>query len=231
MYFLLTIFSSALIFLIGATNKEGKSIEPGIEEQVFDFGHVGIDYNVQHRFAFENRSSDTIRIKKVTPLCDCSSAIALDSIAAPGDTILINVNFNTKNQYGPVNKEIVVTTDHNSLDTLHYYYLAIIGQWFEGILPNPKALLFLPKKGPQMVVIKNQNFDRIKIVGFSQHSDFFTIKEVDSEAKKGESITFEVNPRQNLSKGNYRTNVTLNIDKGEDYQETILTIPIKIVAY
>jgi len=231
MYFLLTIISTALIFLNGALSKGGKSPELTIEEQLFDFGHVGIEYDVQHQYIFENRTSDTIRILKATPLCDCTSAYALDSIVFPGNTTFININFSTKDQYGPTNKEIVVTTDHKQLDSLHYYYLAIVGQWFDGIRSDPSALLFLPKKGPQSVKIPNYNFDKISISSFIQYRDFFTIKETVSEAKKGESLTFVITPRQDLPNGNYRSNVTLHINKGEESEETILTIPVKIVVY
>lgn len=231
MHFLLTFISIALILLNGAVNKGGRSVEPTIEEQMFDFGHVGIEYDVQHQYIFENRTSDSIKILKATPLCDCTSSYAMDSIVAPGDTTLININFSTKDQYGPTNKEIVVTTDHKELDSLHYFYLAIVGQWFDGLRPEPSALLFLPKKGPQTVKIPNMNFDKITISSFIQYRDFFSIKETSSEAKKGESLTFEVSPRNDLPKGNYRSNVTLHIDKGEEFEETILTIPVKIVVY
>ncbi len=231
MYFLLTIISTALIFMTGATNKGDSSVKQILEEQLFDFGHVGIAYNVQHRFAFKNRTSDTIRILKTTPLCDCTSAYPLDSIAAPGETIQFNINFSTKNQYGPINKEIIVTTNHNRLDSLHYFYRAIIGQWFESLRPDPTALLFLPKKGPQTVQIPNLNFNKITLSSFTQHRDFFTVAISSDEANKGESLSFEIIPKQDLSRGTYRSNVTIHIDKGENYEETILTIPVKIVVY
>ncbi len=231
MYFLLTIISTALIFSAGVANKTGESGNTNLEGQIFDFGHVGIDYRVQHHFAFENKTSDTIRIKNTIPLCDCTSAYPLDSIAAPGETVLFNVNFNTKDQYGPINKELIVTTDHDNLDTLHYFYRAIVGQWFESLRPDPTALLFLPKKGPQTIKVPNQKFDKITLSSFSQHDDFFTVTTSSGKAKKGESLTLEVNPKQNLSKGSYKTNITLHINKGDEFQETILTVPVKIVVY
>lgn len=231
MCFLLTIISTALIFIAGATDNGKSPVKPTIKEQLFDFGHVGIEYSVQHRYTFENRTSDTIRILKITPLCDCTSAYPLDSIATPGETIQFNINFNTKDQYGPMNKEIIVTTDHNNLDSLHYYYLAIVGQWFEGLRPEPTALLFLPQKGPQTVKIPNNNFDIITLSSFTQHRDFFTVALSSDEANRGEFLTFEIIPKQDLSKGTYRSNVTVHIDKGEEYEKTILTIPVKIVVY
>ena len=231
MMFLLTIISTAYLFVAGAANKGDASEEPTIEEQMFDFGHIGIEYNVQHQFAFENRTSDTIKILKASPLCDCTSAYPLDSIAAPGDTVLININFSTKDLYGAVNKEVIVTTDHDRLDSLHYYYLAIIGQWFDGIRPNPTALLFLPKKGPQTIQVPNQSFDMITFAGYDQHRDFFTVAGKVTEAKKGENLEVVITPAQDLKRGNYKSNLTLHIDKGSDNEETILTIPIKIVVY
>lgn len=221
---------------LGAGNKSGapkaanQSLRPQFESTVFDFGHVGIDYNIYHRYPIVNRTADTVRILSVVAHCDCSSAICPDSVLLPGDSTTINLRFSTKNFYGPQNKSITVTTDHPAMGNVELFYLSIIGQWFNGLRPDPEALFFLQANQPRKISIPNRNFDQIELAGVTQLDNNFQVKVLTPKAKKNQAIEIEIIPSANASKGTHHSNVTLLVESG-DSEPTVLTIPVKIVRY
>ena len=209
---------------------EGTSLRPEFRSTVFDFGHLGIDYTVYHRFPLVNPTPDTVRILSVVAHCDCSSAICPDSLILPGDSTTINLRYSTKNFYGPQNKSITVTTDHPAMKNIELFYLSIIGQWFNGLRPDPEALFFLQANQPKKISIPNRNFDQIQLTNVSQIDHNFEIKVLTSKAKRNQAIELEIRPSGDIAKGTLHSNLTLQIDSS-DGDPTILTIPVKIVRY
>lgn len=232
--FLYILVSSAVIAASLLAAKSSKPLPPGAKpgygETVFDFGHVGIDYTIYHRYPFVNRTPDTLRILNVLAHCDCSSAHAADTVLAPGDSTSINLRFNTKNFYGPQNKTISVTTDHPSMQTVEYFYLSIIGQWFDGIKPEPASAFFLPATKPVRIRIPNAGAGPTEIDKIDQLDNYFTVKILSPRAGKGEALEVEVAPSPNVGRGTYHSNFTMAVANGTD-EPTILTIPVKIVRY
>ncbi len=212
-------------------NQSAVDARPTYDESIFDFGHVGIDYTVLYRYPFVNRTSDTIRLLDVKALCDCSSAGPVDSVLAPGDTTRIHLKFSTKDFYGPQNKIVAITTDHPDIRNIEYYYLAIIGQWFDGIRPDPLSVFMLPTHKSKTVTIPNRNEETLSVGDMYVLDDFYTIDVKKGSAAKGESLELEVIPSPELTQGTYHSNFTLTVDRSENGDPVILTIPIKIVRY
>ncbi len=233
-FLILTLALTGAAFAAGDKPGTPKAVSPDLRPQfqstVFDFGHVGIDYNVYHRYAFVNPTADTVRILSVVAHCDCSSAICPDSVVPPGDSTSINLRFSTKNFYGPQNKSITVTTDHPAMKNVELFYLSIIGQWFDGLRPDPEALFFLQANQPRKVTIPNRNFDLIELAGVTQLDNHFQVKVVSGKAKKNQAIEIEVTPSANAPKGTYHSNLTLQVESGNG-EPTVMTIPVKIVRY
>ncbi|MEA2030019.1 MAG: DUF1573 domain-containing protein [candidate division Zixibacteria bacterium] len=223
----------AAVILCAATTpkKDNSDVLPSAEEQVFDFGHVGIDYTIYHSFPFENRTDDTIRIISATSNCGCGHITVLDSIVAPDDTTNFRLRYSTKNLYGKIKRSFTIITDHSILDTLTYKYLSNVGQWFSGLRPEPAALIFLPKKTTQTVHIPNRKFDVISLSKVIQYDSSFSIKVNEDRAKKGSALVLEIKPLPDIKTGTYVTNATLYIKTDEDSPPTILTLPIKIIRY
>jgi len=221
-----TILSAA-----GTSPKDISDIHPAIEDRTFDFGHVGIGYTIYHMFPFENKTGDTIRILRATANCDCGSVVALDSIVFPGDSTFFRLRYKTKDLYGPIKRSLAIITDHPLLDTMKYHYLSIVGQWFDGLRPEPPALMFLPKKTSQTVRIPNRGFDVISLSKVIQYDSSFSVTVIEDKAKHGSDLVLEIKPRADIKQGTYTTNATLYILTGKESDQTILTLPIKIVRY
>lgn len=200
------------------------------DEQMFDFGHVGIDFKVRNQFVFVNRTDIDIKIKDIEVTCDCSTVHSNDSLVKPGDTAFFNLSFETKDYYGPVNKSFKVFTDHPQLPELQYFYVSIVGQWFNQMKPTPISLFFLPSKKSQKVTIPNKQFDNLTLTNHLRYDDKISVEVIQGSADKKESIELLISPRSDLRAGTYNTNITLFIES-EDDEITVMTIPVKIVKY
>lgn len=84
--------------------------EPGIAfpNTPWDFGQVLQQEEVSHQFEVKNTGSDTLFISRVKPACGCTSAPLTRDVVGPGESIWIDVTFNTKKFSGKVTKAVTV---------------------------------------------------------------------------------------------------------------------------
>ena len=81
-------------YLSAGAEEQKAGVPPfSAEEHMFDFGRMGIDFDVLHTYHLVNTFDKPMKIEKITVSCDCCEAIALDSIIAPGDTVSALVIF------------------------------------------------------------------------------------------------------------------------------------------
>lgn len=199
--------------------------------EVFDFGHVAIDFDIFHTYVYVNPSDHPVKILTAEANCDCTTVRLLDSLLEPGDTAFIHLAFNTRDYYGPTSKSVLVATDDPEQKPLKYFYLSTVGQWFHGMKPNPMSLFFLPGKKNQKVSIPNKKFDKIELINMEQYDSTFIVKAITESAAKGGFLQLEVSPAENLSRGNYLSSFTVEIELSGEKKPAILTFPVKTVRY
>ncbi len=200
-------------------------------EAIYDFGGVGIDFEVLHEYKLVNTGSQPVRLDSVIANCDCSRVWLIDSIIAPGDTGKFGLSFSTKDYYGRTSKAIKVYANGIAQPYFDCFYLSTVGQWFFGLAPNPASLFFLPGQKAKKIVIPNKALKRVEITGLDSYNDAIDIKIIKREAEKGKSLELEVAPKSDLTTGTYRTNFRLTIKLPGDQDPLFLTIPVKIVRY
>jgi len=201
------------------------------QELVFDFGHVGIDFNLFHTFTYVNRTDQTVNISEVRVNCDCSTVQLIDSLIEPGDTAFFRLTFNTRDYYGPVSQFFRATTTDPAYPELKYFFVAIVGQWFHGLKPDPFSLFFLANKREITVSVPNLKFDEIQIADIVPHDTTFSVEVVEKEADKGEAIKLKVSPSKGLVRSTFLSSMTFLVEADGLDKPTILTVPIKIVKY
>lgn len=221
---------SLLIFMIAIMPSCLFSQGLTYDEQMHDFGHIGIDFKIQHTYIFKNRTDVPIKIKNIDVSCDCTTVHSTDTLVLPGDTAFFNLTFDTKDYYGPVNKSFRVFTDHPKLPKLEYFYVSIVGQWFNGLKPKPISLFFLPAQKERTIRIPNVFFDEISIVSVSHPKNYVTTYVKTQKANKGKFVEVVIAPDKNLKEGTYLTTVTINVQT-DNNDNTIMSIPVKIVRY
>jgi hypothetical protein len=74
----------------------------------WDFGEMLQQESASHRFEVRNVGTDTLFISRVNAACGCTSAPLTKDIVAPGESIWLDITFNSKKFSGQVNKKVVV---------------------------------------------------------------------------------------------------------------------------
>lgn len=201
-----------------------------IVQQVYDFGHVGIGYNLRHTFKYVNTTEKPIFISKAQATCDCSSVLFRDSLIQPGDTAYFHLSFSTKDYYGPTNKSIDVVSDNPIRPEFKFFYVSIVGQWYDGLKPQPLSVFFLPGKNKQTVTLPNYAFDEISIEDYQISDSIFTIDIINKTAAKTNKLEFEITASDNIPRGTYYSTLTLTISTSNE-EPMIMTVPVKVVRY
>lgn len=200
-------------------------------EELVDFGCVGVDFKIYHNFALVNHGKEIIKIDTVTPHCDCTRVRFTDSVVGPGDTAWFRMIFDTKDFYGPMEKDIRVHSSDSKSPKAYSYYRANIGQWLYKVEPKPVSMLLLPSQKTKTGSLLNHALDKITLTNVDIVDDICQVNIVSAEASKGEALEYEVVPNDNLGPGTHATNFTLTIDLHQDLDPLRITIPVKIVNY
>ncbi|UCD63304.1 MAG: DUF1573 domain-containing protein [Candidatus Zixiibacteriota bacterium] len=200
-------------------------------EQLYDFGNVGIDFNLFHNYAYINRTGEPVTITDIEVSCDCSTVIPSDTLVQPGDTAFFQLTFNTAEYYGLTNKSFKVFTTDPTAPEIQYFVRAVVGQWFDGMKPSAISLFFIPGKDAQSVRVTNKKFDEIRISSVETFDSTFAVEVIENKAKQEKALEFRVSPTPDLTRGTYLSSLTVTIEKADAEQPTILSIPVKIVRY
>lgn len=200
-------------------------------EQVFDFGHVGIDFKLFHSFYIVNNGPEPVPIIKAASSCDCSRLTYDDSVIVPGDTAFFHLEFLTRNYYGPTTKSLTVELDDSEFPEVKFYYLSTIGQWYGNLKPEPFSLFFLPGAGPKEIKLANRVYHRIGWKLVDRGHPTFDVDIVKAEAAREDALVIRISPRDDLPAGTYLSSFTMHVTTAEDQKPVILTIPVKIVKY
>lgn len=204
-------------------------------EPNWDWGEVGIDFDIAHTYLLINGSNVRVTIDSVIAPCDCSLAKKSDSILNPGDTAEVLLKFSTRDFYGRTTKQVEVYWRDSTRHYLQLTYSATVGQYFAGLKPDPISVFLLPAQVSRRVVIPimpNKYFSQAEIVGeFVKHSDIAEVKLIKAMARTGEKLEFEVSPKAGLGAGTHVSNFRFQIRVQDQPQLLLITMPIKIVRY
>jgi hypothetical protein len=139
--------------------------------------------------------------------------------------------FDTKDFYGPMEKDIRVHSSDSKSPKAYSYYRANIGQWLYKVEPRPVSIFLLPSQKTKTGSLLNHALDKITLTDVDIVDDICQVNIVSGEASKGEALEYEIVPNDNLGTGTHVTNFTLTIDLHQDLDPLRITIPVKIVNY
>ena len=202
-----------------------------ISETVFDFGAVGVEYNIFHDFKFTNIGGKVIRIDSVDVKCDCSSVRYEKAVLGPGESVDLKLTFDTKDFFGPVNRQFNLFLSTPERRVIRFFYLAEVGQWQNGLKPEPFAVFLLPTLKKQTVKITNRYFESMRAEIMDIQSNLFTVELTNEEVGTNGQLELTVVADPNLGKGTYQSNFTVKIITDDEDNPAYLTIPVKIARF
>ena len=118
----------------------------------WDFGEMLQSQKVLHKFEVRNAGKDTLFISRVKPACGCTSAPLTKDVVGPGESIWMDVTFNSKRFSGLVNKSVMFYSNDPEQPDAQLAFTATIETARKTVeaLEEPADLgNLLPNKGAQ----------------------------------------------------------------------------------
>lgn len=198
-------------------------------EGKFDFGFTPEGLPVIHRYWAYNVGTDTLRIDRVRPSCGCTSVPLTKNRLAPGDSVGLDLKFDTKRFKGQITKTATVETNDTTQPNATLEFTARIGLWEGLVIANPpQVYLDTLGKTEQRVTLKNTGTGHYTISIVSPIAEFMQLELSSTELPgKGEaSISIRATPKAPL--GDYNASVTLHLEGPQPHN---LSIPVYGVGY
>lgn len=194
------------------------------DSEKFDFGFTPEGLPVIHRYWAYNVGTDTLNIKRVRPSCGCTSIPLTKNRLAPGDSVALELKFDTKRFKGQITKTAAVETNDESQPNAQIEFTARVGKWEGAVIANP-AEVYLDTLGKteQKVVLKNTSAGPYKISVVSPLAEFMQFELSDTVLTgRGEAtITIRSTPQTPI--GVYNASVTLHLDGQQPHN---ISIPV-----
>ena len=197
----------------------------------FDFGHAGIDFKLFHTFTLRNNGQTDITLHSANVPCECTSVQISDTLLKPGEATNVRVTLDTYSLFGPSSKQFSIQTSDPATPSFVYPYFATVGQWPQGLKPDPMNLFFLPGHKAKKLSIPNPMFDKINVTLVDQADTVYTVTLLKPGARKGERLEVEVAPKENMRPGTYFSSFRLRLEPPGGANPVLLNIPVKIVRY
>ncbi|MEK7775236.1 MAG: DUF1573 domain-containing protein [Candidatus Zixiibacteriota bacterium] len=222
----------AVLLLVSVSLVTGETFKPiSVQQTSWDFGSVGIDFTIYHRFPLANTTDKKVRILGIESDCDCTALHTRDTILNPGDTAWIDLEFLTRDFFGAVSKSFFVKTDLPGREQIEMIYSARVGQWMWGVKPTPISVFLLQGQTQKRVQISNIANDKTTIEGLRVYDSAFTVDIVQPSAGRGEQMILDIKAAPNLANGTHQSNVTFLIRASGAAEPVLVTLPVKIVRF
>lgn len=135
-----------------------------ISEPVFDFGYTPAGLEAMHRYWVFNSGTDTLVIEKVKPTCGCTTIPLPKDRVAPGDSVPLDLVFDTQKFTGKVHKSARIVSNEDPWDDTtgdgdrRIFFTAMVAAGDENITVSP-ASVFLDTIGKSTQVFSVINND------------------------------------------------------------------------
>ncbi len=200
-----------------------------IDNDTFDFGFTPEGLPVVHKYWAYNVGDETLRITHIRPSCGCTSVPLTKHYIEPGDSVGMELKFDTKRFKGQVTKTAAVVTNDLTQSDAKLHFTARVGKW-EGVILTTPSQVYLDTLGKteQIVTIKNTSAETYTVSiasPIAPHMDFALSST--SLPAKGE-IKMSIRPTPQTPIGEYNTSVTLHLDGPEPHN---VTVPVYGTGY
>jgi hypothetical protein len=227
---------SGLLFLclclaIGYSFPNSAKAEPKmrLSEEMFDFGYMPEGPHVYHRYWLYNDGKDTLKITDVQSSCGCTAVPLPTDRVKPGDSVPLDLAFNTRYQNGKVQKSVSITSNDKSFPEKKIHFMSIVGATEGTVTISPRtAYLDTLGKDSQSFVIANTSNAVYKISVVSVPPGFLSLELASLDLPPKGRIAATLKPGPKTPIGVYTGSFTLRF---EGSQPHAVTVPIYGMGY
>jgi len=222
---------SCLCLAMGCSSPTTAKADPKmrLSEEVFDFGYTPEGPRVYHRYWLYNDGKDTLKIIDVQPSCGCTAVPLPTDLVKPGDSVPLDLAFNTRYQDGKVQKSVSITSSDKSLPEKKIHFMSIVGAAEGAVTISPRtAYLDTLGKDSQSFVIANTSNATYKISVASAPPGFLSLELSSVDLPPKGRITAILKPGPKTPIGVYTGSFTLRF---EGLQPHAATVPVYGMGY
>jgi hypothetical protein len=196
---------------------------------IFDFGFMPTGVKVSTRFWLGNSGSDTLRIAEVKPMCGCTTAPLKKNLVAPGDSVPLDVVFDSKNITGVVNKKVTINSNDSTHGPTEIFFTARVQDQDTTMTVRPKGAAFPTiDKISDTIALTNDTKAECRIRLATAPPDFIKCLLSSDRMLPGASVSIILTRGKGAPVGEYETSITLWIDGPFPHA---ISIPIKGIGY
>lgn len=146
-------FRTAMTLSLFAVAPAWAGLETLFDSTSQDFGMVPHGAVQLHRFTLTNTTQQTIQVSSFRSSCKCATPKVENKTAAPGESLVVEVEYNTRTFTGPRSMTITVTFDRPRLESVQ---LRVSGYSRQDVVFNPSQVSFgiVPKGKPAESQVK-----------------------------------------------------------------------------
>lgn len=200
-----------------------------VDSAYFDFGYTPEGLPVVHTYWAYNVGKDTLKINRVRPSCGCTSVPLTKKLLAPGDSVNLELKFDTKRFKGQISKTAAVESNDSTQPDFQLHFTARVGLWEGWVIANPSQVyLDTLGKTTETITIKNTSVAGYKIEIISPIAEFMKLElsSYDLPAKGEVTLSIATTPKTPI--GEYNASVTLRFDGPEGHN---LSIPVYGIGF
>lgn len=185
-------FTLAVVLGLCVAGRAAAGAESMFDELAKNFGSVPRGPTLSHPFRLTNNSGQTVHIAGVRVSCGCTSASALQTQLAPGESTAIQAQMDTRRFYGPKSVTIYVTFDRPQYEEIR---LQVSANARDDIVVTPEGFAFgsirkgsSPSKSLTITLLGSTQWQVLEI---ERETNYITAsaKEVKRE---GSEVQFEI---------------------------------------
>ena len=220
------VFMMSLISL-AATASAGPMLE--VKEATFDFGRISQNRVLKHNFWLKSVGDDTLRVLRLWPGCGCTQMPLEDSTIAPGDSIPLEIIFNTGRFVGRVHKTPELATNASADKVqLNIYATVLTNNDDPGPLEVTPQVLDVSQFGERTrrrarFHVVNRTDDDMKLVVTDSSGKSFELKMPD-KVGAGETVEGIITVREEFVEDDFDESLTFRAFGPE---ESSYTLPVK----
>ncbi|MEW5700856.1 MAG: DUF1573 domain-containing protein [Candidatus Zixiibacteriota bacterium] len=195
-----------------------------LSEEMFDFGFLPEGPHVYHRYWLCNDGTDTLKVTDVQPGCGCTTVPLPKKTVSPGDSVPLDLAFNTRHQDGKVQKSVLLVSNDKAMPEKRLLFVSMVGA-AEGLVRVAPRAAYLDTLGKesQSFVITNTSSTPYKIMVTSPPPEFMSLVLSSMDLPAGGKISGTLAAGAKTPIGVYTGSFTLKFD-GE--QSHSVTVPI-----
>jgi hypothetical protein len=182
----------------------------------WDFGQVLQDQAVCHQFEVKNLGKDTLFISRVKPACGCTSAPLTRDVVAPGESVWLDVTFNTKKFSGDVTKSVAVFCNDPDNPQATFQFTASVNSTRTKVAPlvEPADLgQLVPNRESQASVsFINLGQEPYKLTLADWPKSWLSPSWTEKVVDPGDTLTLAIGTRGVPPLGKFTTSMTFNVE-------------------